>query len=168
MGKKIKATALIAVSVAIALLMSCFVSCSAGKKLTEVGSYAKDSVRIMYREKTVLDTITVEIEKQKDENATKDSMSFVTTDNATSAAWIDKDGILHHTLNQGGRVEVKTAVKYVYRDSVVYKDKLIKVKETGQKTWYENIKDKYFTPILAALLLLLLLLSLFIIFTRFK
>lgn len=167
MGKKIKATALIAVSVAIALLMSCFVSCSAGKKLTEVGSYAKDSVRIMYREKTVLDTITVEIEKQKAENATKDSMSSVATDNATSAAWIDKDGILHHTLNQGGRVEVKTEVKYVYRDSVVYKDKLIKVKEAEQKTWYENIKAKYFTPLLAALLLLLLL-SLFIIFIRFK
>jgi len=167
MGKKIKATALISVSVAIALLMSCFVSCSAGKKLTEVGGYAKDSVRIMYREKTVLDTITVEIEKQKAGNATKDSMSFVTTDNATSAAWIDKDGILHHTLNQGGRVEVKTEVKYVYRDSVVYKDKLIKVKEAEQKTWYENIKAKYFTPLLAALLLLLLL-SLFIVFIRFK
>lgn len=167
MGKKIKATALIAVSVAIALFMSCFVSCSAGKKLTEVGSYAKDSVRIMYREKTVLDTITVEIEKQKAENATKDSMSFVTTDNATSAAWIDKDGILHHALTQGGRVDVKTEVKYVYRDSVVYKDKLIKVKEAEQKTWYKNIKDKYFTPLLAALLLLLLL-SLFIVFIRFK
>lgn len=73
-------------------------------------------------------------------------MSSVATDNATSAAWIDKDGILHHTLNQGGRVEVKTEVKYVYRDSVVYKDKLIKVKEAEQKTWYENIKAKYFTP----------------------
>lgn len=59
-----------------------------------------DSVRTVVKTETVYekDTAYIEIPRQTAERITKDTISSLENDFATSDAWITSDGTLHHTL----------------------------------------------------------------------
>ena len=123
-------------------------SCHSSKSLiTQTQAYRIDSVRVEYRQRTVFvpDTVFVEIPAQKAERTTKDSVSRLENDYATSEARLNSDGTLTHTLNsksQDKPVPIKRPVEY--RDSIVYKDKVVNRTNTvteyvaRKRSWWEQ------------------------------
>lgn len=92
----------------------------------------QDSTRVEVRTKTVLvpDTVFVEIPAQTAERTTRDSVSHLENDYATSDARINPDGSLYHDLmTKAQKKAVETDKKIETRDSLVYRDRYLKVKE---------------------------------------
>lgn len=96
-----------------------------------------NSVRVEYRERTVLvpDTVYVEIPAQTAERTTPDSTSHLENDYAESDTRINPDGTLYHSLDTKPRMKpVPTEMRIEYRDSIVYRDRI--KTETVTKTKY--------------------------------
>ena len=122
--------------------------CAAPRKAISTDSQQqRDSVRIEYRERTVLvpDTVFVEIPKQTAERTTADSTSQLENDYAASEARINPDGSLYHDLRtkpQKKPVEFQKPVER--RDSIVYRERVRTetVTETvevpRQLTWFQK------------------------------
>ncbi len=99
----------------------------------ESSTSRSDSVRVEYRERVeyVPDTVFLEIPLQSAERTTADSVSHLENEYAVSDARITADGLLFHDLQtKAQRKAVETDHRIVWRDSVVYKDRLVTVKET--------------------------------------
>jgi hypothetical protein len=130
---------------AVALLM---VGCRTTKNIsTQVQEYKRDSVRIEYRERTVLvpDTVYFEIPRQMAERTIADSVSHLENDYASSDARLNSDGTLTHTLNSKPQLKpVPTERKIEYRDSIIYKDRWRDKKQTVTEyverklSWWEQ------------------------------
>ena len=130
---------------AVALLM---VGCRTTKNIsTQVQEYKRDSVRIEYRERTVLvpDTVYFEIPRQMAERTIADSVSHLENDYASSDARLNSDGTLTHTLNSKQQLKpVPTERKIEYRDSIIYKDRWRDKKQTVTEyverklSWWEQ------------------------------
>lgn len=92
----------------------------------------QDSTRVEVRTQTILvpDTVFLEIPAQTAERTTRDSVSHLENEYATSDARINPDGSLFHNLrtNQQKKV-IETDKTIEVRDSVIYRDRYIKVKE---------------------------------------
>lgn len=104
---------------------------------TDSSVQGRDSVRIEYREKTVFvpDTVFVEIPAQTAERTTPDSLSHLENDYAESNARINQDGSLFHDLKTKPQAKpVPTQKEIQYRDSIVYKDRIVKLRVTETKT----------------------------------
>lgn len=102
---------------------------------SEIQEVKSDSVRIEYREKIVFvpDTVFVEIPAQTAERTTLDSLSHLENEYAESDARINQDGSLFHDLKTKPQTKpLPTKKEIQYRDSIVYKDRIVevKVKET--------------------------------------
>lgn len=102
---------------------------------SEIQEVKNDSVRIEYREKIVFvpDTVFVEIPAQTAERTTLDSLSHLENEYAESDARINQDGSLFHDLKTKPQSKpLPTKKEIQYRDSIVYKDRIVevKVKET--------------------------------------
>lgn len=122
--------------------------CAAPRKAISTDSQQqRDSVRIEYRERTVLvpDTVFVEIPAQTAERTTPDSLSHLENDYAESTARINPDGSLYHDLRtkpQKKPVEFQKPVER--RDSIVYRERVRTetVTETvevpRQLTWFQK------------------------------
>lgn len=94
---------------------------------------SQDSSRIEVRKQTILvpDTVYLEIPSQTAERATRDSVSHLENDYAVSDARINPDGSLYHTLStKAQKKAIETDKKIEIRDSIVYRDKAVKVQET--------------------------------------
>lgn len=117
--------------IAAAILM---VGCRTTKSIpTQAQEYKRDSVRIEYRERTVLvpDTVYFEIPRQMAERTIADSVSHLENDYASSDARLNSDGTLTHTLNSKPQLKpVPTERKIEYRDSIIYKDRWRDKKQT--------------------------------------
>ena len=130
---------------AVALLM---VGCRTTKNIsTQVQEYKRDSVRIEYRERTVLvpDTVYFEVPRQMAERTIADSVSHLENDYASSDARLNSDGTLTHTLNSKPQLKpVPTERKIEYRDSIIYKDRWRDKKQTVTEyverklSWWEQ------------------------------
>lgn len=135
--------------------------CSTCRKIpAQTAAYKADSLRIEYRERTVLvpDTVYVEIPAQTAERTTADSASHLENDYAVSDARLNADGTLTHTLNtKPQKKPVPTARPVEYRDSVVYRDRAQTKTETRteyvehKRSWFEQAEIYGFWAALIAL-----------------
>lgn len=108
-------------------------------------SDTKDSVRVetRYIETEKTDTCYIELPSQSAERVTRDTFSFLFNDYATSVAFVDKEGNLHHDLKtKDVQVPVEVKIKEIVKDSIVYRDRDKKEKEivyvnelTGFQQW---------------------------------
>ena len=80
-----------------------------------------DSVRVEYRERLVLDTVTVSVPEVSERTVTRDTVSALENEWARSEAAIDADGLLHHSLMTKPR-DLKIPVSVPVRDTV-YEEK---------------------------------------------
>lgn len=112
---------------AVSLLWGC---CPCRHLTTE--TTRQDSTRVEFRTETILvpDTVFVEIPAQTAERTTRDSVSHLENDYAVSDARINPDGSLFHDLRtKAQKKAVAIDKKIEKRDSVVYKDRYLTVKE---------------------------------------
>lgn len=122
--------------------------CATSRKIpTQVQEQKRDSLRVEYRERTVFvpDTVYMEIPSQTAERTTADSVSHLENDYASSDARLNLDGTLTHTLYTKPQLKsVPTERKIECRDSIVYRDRAIKEKETVTEyvehklSWWER------------------------------
>lgn len=113
---------------AVSLMWGC---CPCRNLITE--TTRQDSTRVEVRTETILvpDTVFLEIPAQTAERTTRDSVSHLENDYAVSDARINPDGSLFHDLRtKPQKKPVETDKKIEKRDSVVYRDKAVQVKET--------------------------------------
>lgn len=126
---------------AIILSAFLFVGCAASRKTlsssSESSVQGRDSVRVEYRERTILvpDTVFVEIPAQTAERTTLDSLSHLENEYAESDARINPDGSLFHNLRTKPQTKAVPTTKEIQeRDNTEYRDreveKIVKVKET--------------------------------------
>ena len=114
---------------AVALLMTGCCPCRNMVAEREV----QDSVRTVYRERTVHvpDTVYLEIPLQSAERTTQDSLSHLENEFAVSDARITGEGLLFHSLEtKAQRKPIVTEREIVTRDSIVYKDRYITATKT--------------------------------------
>ena len=127
-----------------AALLLC--GCAASRHVSDsVNSEQRDTVRVETVTIYVPDTVFVEIPAQTAERETRDSVSQLENDYATSEARINPDGSLYHDLRtkpQKKPVEFQKPVER--RDSIVYRERVRTetVTETvevpRQLTWFQK------------------------------
>lgn len=127
-----------------AALLLC--GCAATRHVSDsVNSEERDTVRVETVTIYVPDTVFVEIPAQTAERETRDSVSNLENDYATSEARINPDGSLYHDLRtkpQKKPVEFQKPVER--RDSIVYRERVRTetVTETvevpRQLTWFQK------------------------------
>lgn len=139
--------------------------CATPRKITSTDSQQqRDSVRIEYRERTVLvpDTVLVEIPAQTAERTTPDSLSHLENDYAESTARINQDGSLYHDLKTKPQMKpVKTNKEIQQRDSVrtVYQDRIVKqtitekVEVEKKLSWFQKTQIAGFWTLLVFLMI---------------
>ena len=101
-----------------------------------------DSTRIEVRTQTVTktDTVTVELPVIIERNVTLDTLSRLENAYAKSEAKVT-NGFLHHSL-ETKPVKLPVEVKTVYKDSLVYRDRIItRTVEVERKlTWWQKAR----------------------------
>ena len=101
-----------------------------------------DSTRVEVRTETVNDTAFVELPVIVERIAIQDTTSTLENTYAKSEVTISS-GILHHSLEtKPVKVPVDVETKIVYRDSLVYKDRIETktVEVPRQLTWWQKTK----------------------------
>lgn len=115
-----------------------------------------DSVRTVVKTETVYekDTAYIEIPRQTAERITKDTISSLENDFATSNAWITSDGTLHHTLaTKEQELPFEYDKKIERTDSTSTKQGTTTIVKTVEKelSWWQQT-EIYGFRVLAALL----------------
>lgn len=107
------------------------VSCGTPRKALETET--TDSVRVEVRTERIetIDTVFVEIPRQSEKVAVKDTSSHLENDFAVSDASIDALGYLHHSLKTKprGRLPVPSKNTKERRDSIVYRNKYVYIEK---------------------------------------
>ena len=92
-----------------------------------------DSTKVEVRTELIetIDTVYVELPKQSEKVAVKDTSSHLENDLAVSDASIDALGYLHHSLKTKprGRLPVPSKNTKERRDSIVYRDKYVYIEK---------------------------------------
>lgn len=144
-----------------------FFSCCPCKHLS---TDTKDSVRVETHYVTIerVDTQVVELPIEVYRNVTRDTFSVVSTKYAISTARIDS-GFLWHDIRNIGSVQVLTKTVTEYRDSIIYRDKLVTntVQVDKPLTKWQKFQKNGFWWLLA---LLILAIAAFVLrnFVKFK
>ena len=144
-----------------------FFSCCPCKHLS---TDTKDSVRVETHCVTIerVDTQVVELPIEVYRNVTRDTFSVVSTKFAISTARIDS-GFLWHDIRNTGSVQVLTKTVTEYRDSIIYRDKLVTntVQVDKPLTKWQKFQKNGFWWLLA---LLILAIAAFVVrnFVKFK
>ena len=119
-----------------------------------------DSVRVetVVKYERVLDTVYIEVPVEIVRETVRDTTSHLETSFAQSDARINSDGSLFHSLKnkpQSRPVEIETEI--VYRDSIVYRDRVeTKTVEVPRDfTWWQQTKIKGFWAMLILLSIIL-------------
>lgn len=103
-----------------------------------------DSTKVEVRTELIetIDTVYVELPKQSETVAVRDTSSHLENDLAVSDASIDEFGFLHHSLKTKprGRFPVPSKKTKERRDSIVYRDKYVYIEkpvyvEAELNTW---------------------------------
>lgn len=133
------------------LLMS---GCCHSKHIT---TSTQDSVRVetVVRTEYIPDTVLLEVPVESEHQTVIDTMSHLETSFAVSDARINTDGSLSHSLsNKPQKRPVPTEKEVIYRDSIVYRDRVNTeiVEVERELTWWQKTQIHGFW-LLAALLL---------------
>lgn len=116
----------------IVLLLTAAIFCGCSVQKAASSYHTSDSVRVEIRYKEIVkrDTIYVELPAQSAVKETRDTTSHLETKYAISDAKIDKDGILHHSLEtKNTPIALPAETKTIVRDSIIYRDREAQVKE---------------------------------------
>lgn len=132
------------IPILLAALLLC--GCAATRHVSDsVNSEERDTVRVETVTIYVPDTVFVEIPAQTAERETRDSVSNLENDYATSEARINPDGSLYHDLKtkpQKKPVEFQKPIER--RDSIVYRERVRTktvtktVEVPRQLTWFQK------------------------------
>ena len=148
------------------LLLLTASACSTVRQLPSTDS---TKVEVRYETKTVHDTAYVELPVIVETVATLDTASVLENKYAKSAASVS-DGVLTHSLEtKPVREPVAVEKQIVYRDSLVYRDKVqtVTVEVEKKLTWWQSFKMKLGVVALV-LLVIVVIYSIFLIINHFK
>ena len=126
-------------------------------------------VEVRYETKTVHDTAYVELPVLVEKVATLDTASVLENKYAKSAASVS-GGVLAHSLEtKPVREPVSVEKQIVYRDSLVYRDKVqtVTVEVEKKLTWWQSFKMKLGVVTLV-LLVIVVIYFIFLIINHFK
>ena len=126
-------------------------------------------VEVRYEMKTVHDTAYVELPVIVEKVATQDTASVLENKYAKSAASVS-GGVLTHSLETKlVREPVRVERQIVYRDSLVYRDKVqtVTVEVEKKLTWWQSFKMKLGVVALV-LIAIVVIYSIFLIINHFK
>lgn len=148
------------------LLLLTASACSTVRQLPSTDS---TKVEVRYETKTVHDTAYVELPVLVEKVATLDTASVLENKYAKSAASVS-GGVLTHSLEtKPVREPVSVEKQIVYRDSLVYRDKVqtVTVEVEKKLTWWQSFKMKLGVVALV-LLVIVVIYSIFLIINHFK
>lgn len=118
--------------VILALIAVLVASCGSPRHLATIIE-KRDSTKVEVRTELVerIDTVYVELPRQSETVAVKDSSSHLENDVAESDASVDELGFLHHSLKTKprGRLPVPSKNTKERRDSIVYRDKCVYIEK---------------------------------------
>lgn len=126
-------------------------------------------VEVRYETKTVHDTAYVELPVIVEKVATLDTASVLENKYAKSTAFVS-GGVLTHSLEtKPVREPVSVEKQIVYRDSLVYRDKVqtVTVEVEKKLTWWQSFKMKLGVVTLV-LLVIVVIYFIFLIINHFK
>lgn len=109
-----------------------FLAVSCGTQRKALDTEIRDSTRVVVRTERIetIDTVYVELPKQSETVAVKDTSSHLENDVAVSDASVDALGFLHHSLKTKPRsIPVLSKNTKERRDSIVYRDKNVYVEK---------------------------------------
>lgn len=118
--------------VSFALLAVLVTSCGSSRHaVTSIETHDSTKVEVRTELIETIDTVYVELPKQSEKVAVKDTSSHLENDLAVSDASIDANGILHHSLKTKprGRLPVPSKNTKERRDSIVYRDKYVYIEK---------------------------------------
>lgn len=111
----------------------------------------RDSLHIKIRHRTIWipDTVRVRLPPERTQQTVRQDSSHLETSAAISNARINPDGSLFHSLeNKTGDQKILTQRPIEYRDSIVYRDREVKVEkvvEVERKlTWWQQAQIRGF------------------------
>lgn len=105
-------------------------SCGTQRKAFDMET--RDSTRVVVRTELIetIDTVYVELPRQSETVAVKDTSSHLENDVAVSDASVDALGFLHHSLKTKPRsIPVLSKNTKERRDSIVYRDKYVYIEK---------------------------------------
>lgn len=131
---------------------------------SDIREEKNDSVRIEYRERTILvpDTVFVEIPAQTAERTTPDSLSHLENDFAESTARINQDGSLYHDLKTkpqtkpvptNKEIQERDSVRTVCRDRIVERTSTETVEVEKKLSRFQKIQIAGFWTLLVFLMI---------------
>lgn len=135
-------------------------SCRTTSITTESVDHTDSLVSVRYVERTVHDTIEVELPIEVKSVVVLNDTSCLTTTVAKSFAWTDSLGMLHHTIeNLRNTLPVVIEKVEVTKDSIVYRDRNVYIesrKKTTNRTPWVLMLLGFIVGILTSALLLYL------------
>ena len=154
---------------ALPLLLLSLLAASACSTVRPLPSTDSTKVEVRYETKTIHDTAFVELPVIVERVATLDTSSVLENKYAKSAASVS-GGILTHSLEtKPVREPVSVEKQIVYRDSLVYRDKVqtVTVEVEKKLTWGQCFKMKLGVVTLV-LLVIVVIYFIFLIINHFK
>ena len=109
-----------------------FLAVSCGTQRKALDTETRDSTRVVVRTERIetIDTVYVELPRQSETVAVKDSSSHLENDVAESDASVDSLGFLHHSLKTKPRgIPVPSKSTKERMDSIVYRDKYVYIEK---------------------------------------
>ena len=116
----------------IVFIASLLTSCGSSRHAaTSIETHDSTKVEVRTELIETIDTVYVELPKQSEKVAVKDTSSHLENDLAVSDASIDALGFLHHSLKTKprGRLPVPSKKTKERRDSIVYRDKYVYIEK---------------------------------------
>lgn len=108
--------------------IAAFLAVSCGTQRKAMDTETRDSTRVVVRTERIetIDTVYVDLPRQSETVAVRDSSSHLENDVAVSDASVDSLGFLHHSLKtKPRRLPVPSKTTKERRDSIVYRDKYV-------------------------------------------
>ncbi len=110
-----------------------FLAVSCGAQRKAIDTETRDSTKVVVRTERIesIDTVYVELPRQSETVAVKDTSSHLENDVAVSDASVDAHGFLHHSLKTKprGRLPVPSKNTKERRDSIVYRNKYVYIEK---------------------------------------
>ena len=154
---------------ALPLLLLSLLAASACSTVRPLPSTDSTKVEVRYETKTIHDTAFVELPVIVERVATLDTVSVLENKYAKSAASVS-GGILTHSLEtKPVREPVAVEKQIVYRDSLVFRDKVqtVTVEVEKKLTWWQTLKMRL-GLVAIVLIVIVVIYFIFLIINHFK
>ena len=154
---------------ALPLLLLSLLAASACSTVRPLPSTDSTKVEVRYETKTVHDTAFVELPVIVERVATLDTASVLENKYAKSAASVS-GGVLTHSLEtKPVREPVSVEKQIVYRDSLVFRDKVqtVTVEVEKKLTWWQTLKMRI-GLVAIVLIVIVVIYFIFLIINHFK